>query len=230
MNGLKRQRRFVVSALVTVLAASAGVATASVLLDGSEELGVDAEAVPGSQSAEGRADDPRGGLPFGVLVWRNKAGFTCAALGRRVGDRITDPTGSRDYPFESGGGCVDLRSLVGDLDVRRSGEHLSGNSSEPDPVTVIWGLARPGIAQVQLRTERSIRTANVGRRGAFAVTLPGAVTSALEIVAVTDDQRRRSTTFPAVPAEIRDRILHPRTGEQVRREMLEQESRAGVGG
>ena len=192
------------------------------LLGGGDQLGADAEVVPGSQSAEGRADDPQGGLPFGVLVWRNKAGFTCAALGRRVGGRITDTTGARDYPIEGGGGCVDLASLAGDLDVRRSGEHRSAGNSPADPVTVIWGLAKPGIAQVQAHVQSGIRVANVTRRGAFAISLPGAITSAIEIVAVADDQRRRSMTFPAVPAEIRDRILHPRTGEQVRREMLQQ--------
>jgi hypothetical protein len=123
---------------VIVLAASAGVAAASVLLNGTEDPGVDSDAVPGSASAEARADDPRGGLPFGVLVWRNAAGYTCAALGRRVGDRITDASGTRDYPVDSGGGCVDLAALSGDLDVRRSGEHR-GQGSELEPVTVVWG-------------------------------------------------------------------------------------------
>lgn len=208
-----------------VLAASAGVAAASVLLNGTEDPGVDSDAVPGSASAEARADDPRGGLPFGVLVWRNAAGYTCAALGRRVGDRITDASGTRDYPVDSGGGCVDRAALSGDLDVRRSGEHR-GQGSELEPVTVVWGLARPGITQVAVHTERGSRVGSVTPRGAFVVVFSGAVTSALEAVAIRAGERRRATTFPAVPAAIRDRILHPRTGEQVRREMLDQQRRS----
>lgn len=222
MSGRQRQRSFLVSLLVIVLAASAGVAAASVLLNGTEDPGGNSDPVPGSASAEARADDPRGGLPFGVLVWRNAAGYTCAALGRRVADRITDASGTRDYPVESGGGCVDLAALSGDLDVRRSSEHR-GQRAEPEPVTVVWGLARRGITQVQVRTERGDRVANVTPNGAFVVVFPGAVTSAFEAVAITNGERRRATTFPAVSAEIRDRILHPRTGEQVRREMLEQQ-------
>jgi hypothetical protein len=162
------------------------------------------------------------------MVWQNRAGQTCAALGHRVGDRITDPTGARDYPVQDGGGCVDLTSISGDLDVRRSGEHRLGEGSGLNPVTVIWGLAKPGIAEVQVSTPRGTRVSRVTPRGAFAVTFPGAVISELDIVAVTTDQVRRPTTFPGVPPEMRDRVLHPRTAEQVRLEMLQQEERFKV--
>jgi hypothetical protein len=179
-------------------------------------------AVTGSRSAEGRADDPRGGPPFGVVVWKNEAGQTCAALGRRVGERVTDPSGMHDYPIEEGGGCVDLASMPGDLDVRQSGEHGLGDSSVFNPVTVVWGLAKAGISQVQVRTERGVRTAKVTARGAFVLTLPGAMISAFDIAATTPTELRKTTTFPPASAEIRDRILHPRTGEEVRREIEQQ--------
>ena len=182
----------------------------------------DTAAVAGSRSAEGSSDDPRGGPPFGVVVWNNAAGQTCAALGRRVGERVTDPSGTRDYPIEEGGGCVDLASMSGDVDVRQSGEPRLGDSSAPNPVTVVWGLAKPGISQVQVRTEGSVRTAKVTARGAFVLTLPGAMTSAFEIAAMTGRELRSTTPFPAVSAEIRDRILHPRTGAEVRREIEQQ--------
>ena len=219
MTDLNRHGRLVGSMFLTAAAALAGVATASALLNDGSDAPARASAVPGSQSAEARADDPRGGFPFGVLVWRNEAGETCAALGRRVGERITDPSGERDYPLEDGGGCVDLRSLPGDVDVRRSGEHRRESSSRLDSVTVVWGLAKPGIVEVRVRAERSVRVARVTPRGAFVMTFPGAMTSELDVVAVTEGDRQRSSTFPAVSSEIRDRILHPRTGEQIRREI-----------
>lgn len=219
MRDLKRQRRVMVSALVIAAAGLAGVATASALLDDPPDAPVEPAAIAGSQSAEGRADDPRGGLPFGVVVWRNKAGETCAALGNRVGARITDSTGTRDYPVDEGGGCLDLASLPGDLSVSVSGEHHLGQSPALNQVTVVWGLAKPGISEVQVGAGRSVRVAKVTPRGAFVVTFPGAITSALDLVAITDDRRRRPSTYPAVPAALRDRILHPRTGEQIRREI-----------
>ncbi len=223
MRGFKR---FVASLMVVVCAASAGVAAASVLLNNFSEPRSDSAVVPGSQSAEGRADDPRGDLAFGVLVWRNEAGQTCAALGRRVRDRITDPAGLRDYPVQDGGGCVDIDALAGDLDIRRTGEHRLGEGSRYDPVTVVWGLARPGVTEVQVRTTRSIRSAKVSPRGAFVMTFPGADAGSLDVVAVRNGDRQPPTTFPAASAEIRDRMLHPRSAEEVRLEMRQQEAGA----
>ena len=68
-----------------------------------------------------------------------------------------------------------------------------------------------------------LRSITVAARGAFVTTFPGAITSELDIVAVSHDDERRSSTFPAVPAEIRDRILHPRSGEESRRELHRQQ-------
>lgn len=221
MRDVRRYRSVAVSVLLVLAAGSAGVATASVLLGDGHQAAP--EAVPGSQSAEGRADDPRGGLPFGVLVWRDEAGRTCAALGRRAGDAITDAGGKREYAIGDGGGCVDRDTLAGDLDVRRSGEHGTPQGQGFAPLTVIWGLARPGITEVQVRADRSVRFAKVTARGAFVTTFPGAITTQLDIVALSDDGGRRTSTFPAAPAEIRDRILHPRSAEESRRELQRQQ-------
>ena len=224
--GLRHRVRSLLASLVAIaIFGVAGVAAASALLADGGESAEDAAAVAGSESAEGRADDPRRGLPFGVLVWRNAAGLTCAALGRRVGDRITDASGSHDYRIADGGGCVDVASLPGDLDVRKSGEHP--DRSGLAPVTVIWGLAKRGVVEVRVRSERGYRVAKVTARGAFVTTFPGALAEALDVVAVTADDRRIPMTFPAAPAELRDRILNPRSADDIRREILLQKHDPG---
>jgi hypothetical protein len=226
---MNRMRSLLISLLLLGVAISAGVATASMLLSNEAKPAIDSAAVPGSQSAEARSDDPRGGLPFGVMVWHNEAGQTCAGLGRRVGDRITDPTGTRDYPVGDGGGCVDLVSLSGDLDLRQTGEYRSDDGLRLDPVTVIWGLAKPGITEVQVHAGRGVQVVRVTRGHAFVTTFPGAITTGVDVVAVNDNGVRRTTTFPGMPPEIRDRVLHPRTAEQIRLEMRQQEERLAAG-
>lgn len=228
-----RSRRRVSALAAVMIAATGGLLLNASLNSGSgstakAELAVP---VPGTVSTEGEADDPRGPVPFGTKVWKNSAGQTCAVLGHRVDGRLVGPDGTGDFqPAQGDGGCVDLDEMSGDLDVRRDGEFFYGTEKTVSHATVIWGLAKPGIRTVEARTDTgTARAATVTKRGVFLLVFPGAVTGRVDVVGTTGTGAEKAASLQAMPAEIRDRVLHPRTAEEARREIAEQDGGVPTG-
>lgn len=210
-------RRAGITLGAAVVASLAGGILASALIDPAEPPATAAPSVPvaGSASTEGRADDPRGGLPFGVKLWRTSAGETCAVLGNRSGDEITDPTGEQVYqPGPDEGSCVGERPTQEDLDVRRDTENYVGGGNKRNQATIIWGTAKQGIERVDVTVADQAQQVNVTDRGVFIAPFDGAIVGEVTLIAHRSDGSTSTRTLPAVPKEWADRIIHPETAAE----------------
>lgn len=211
-------RRTGITLGAAVLASLVGGIVGSALIDPAEPPAAAAPAVPvaGSASTEGSAGDPRGGLPFGVKVWRTDSGQTCAVLGNRKGEEITDPTGQQVYrPGPDEGSCVGERPTDEDLDVRRDTENYVGGRREMNQATIIWGTAKAGITRVEVSVaEHPTRRVEVTDRGVFIAPFSGAILGEVQLVAHRQDGKTSTRVLPAVPKEWADRITNPETPAQ----------------
>jgi len=177
-------RRVGVGMVVAAALSVGGIAVAATQVI---EIGKDAAATPPSavklqeSTAATRTPeqpDPRGGPPWTTVEFRTNDGRWCAKPGRLVGDRV----GSLDAnggvigtSLKEGGDCVDVTKLSADAPLAW---HLSSEAGDPrtgsrEPISYVWGLARPGITSVNVSTASLARTVNVSTGRAFIAVLPG---------------------------------------------------------
>lgn len=226
-------KRMLASVALLAIATAAGVAAASALISPGDQSAVsgppEEKPAANTQSAEGLSADPRGGPAWAVEVGRSAQGRSCARPGRTVGGKVgaLDRNGAvREFPPE-GGNCLDVSALSDDQPVALfvDGEDRDPRTNERDPVTVVWGLAKPGIESVSITSPRGTRTLPVSARHAFIAIYRGPFVDDLRIEARRGDGTKVAFTRQGPSARIRERILNPPSPEQIQRELEEAERR-----
>lgn len=168
------------------------------------------------------ATDPRGGPPWAMLEYSAADGRRCGKPGRRVGGRVgvLRRNGSLGGTEPSEGGvCVDVSSLS---DAAPLVWHVSALLEDPtsgrrDPVSFVWGLARPEVESVRVSTQVGERVARVGPGGTYIAVLPGQVAPyGATLTAMLDDGSTREVTVPPPDPAIRQEMLNPPQGERTR--------------
>lgn len=164
------------------------------------------------------AADPRGGPPWAMLEYSTADGRRCGKPGRRVGGRVgvlrQDGSLGGTEPAE-GGVCVDVASLPSAAPLVW---HVSALLEDPlsgrrDPVSFVWGLARPEVRSVRVSTRVGERLAPVGPGGTYIAVLPGQVAPyGATLTAMLDDGTTREVTVPPPDPVIRQEMLNPPQG------------------
>jgi hypothetical protein len=189
-----------------VAALASGVAFASILSPFSEsssersqpraERSDSTSARAGSQEVGATAANPRGGKPFGVLVYRNAEGERCAALGEVQGDRVGayghDENGFTELPLDKGGTCgLNPQPLTFNLERAA----IEGGR------TTIWGIARSDVERIRISVGRGqgARVIQPAESGAYIAVLGGQVTAETTIIAETASGDSEPIVVPARP-------------------------------
>lgn len=177
--------------------------------------------VPGSVRIDARAPDPDGLQPWGLQVWRTRAGAVCRQEGRIVGGRVGSIDHDRGtfhaYPMYEGGACstVPRTALQSSRPVGLSVSSQPGLEDEGDALraarerrrtlpgrTTIVATARPDVELVTLRTPRDVRTLRPSERGgSMLVVYDGELLGGadIEYTAVLRGGRRVTHALPLSP-------------------------------
>lgn len=227
-HGLTRKQ---IGVLVLAVVGSGAAGVAAVGL--ADDPRPDARAVPSDSVplAEGTAavrspsqPDPRGGPPWSTVEFRTEDGRWCAKPGRLVDGSV----GNVDYKgrlvgasLKEGGDCVDVARLTTDAPVawHVSVEEHNPRTGAREPVSFVWGLARPGVAQVRVVSGALVRFASVSSGRAFIAVLPGRITEnvvTLDAILQGGEAKRIVTLQrPSGTGNHRDLVTHPPTPEEL---------------
>lgn len=166
------------------------------------------------------AADPRGGPPWAMLEYRTADGRRCGKPGRRVGGQVgilrRDGSLGGTDPSE-GGVCVDVSAIPREAPLVW---HVSALLEDPqtgrrDPVSFVWGLARPEVEAVRVSTRLGERRAAVGPGGTWIAVLPGQVApDGATLTALLADGSTREVTIPPPDPAIRRQMLDPPQGQR----------------
>jgi hypothetical protein len=178
-------RRPLAALIVLLACAAVGFAAATVI--GSTGDAADDDRLagkPGSEALDTAQPDPSGaGREWAVTVFTARNGQKCAAVGRRVGDKVGSvaPDGTfTPYPIEDGASCIDLEEVP-------AGAQVSSSTGR-DRRTTVHGLAGPRVRRVILGVDGVKRRLRVGARGAFLAVLgPEVEPDAIRLTATLDD-------------------------------------------
>ncbi|MEA2171789.1 MAG: hypothetical protein QOF76_5089 [Solirubrobacteraceae bacterium] len=110
-----------------------------------------------------QARDPRGVLPYGVVVYRSRSGADCAEAGQVRAGRLGELRGQTFHPYapERAGACGRLARLS-----------FFGDGKQTAHQFLYYGRARAGIARMEITVGTRVLEAPTGRRGAFIFVLP----------------------------------------------------------
>jgi hypothetical protein len=221
------RRTVVVPAALLFSAATAGAALSSAVLDEPAPPPANPlkSGVPGSQSAEATAPSPRGGPDWAVQVFATPTGETCGRPGQVHNGRVgtVDRRGQVvEFPIESAG-CVKTEALPDEapLTLNITTSEWDEARGERRPVSLVWGIARGDVKRVTVTLSGGRKIMTPGRRGAFLMPLRGPIVEQVTAAADLDDGRTASVVIPAPSAEVRERILNPPTGDELRKEAEE---------
>lgn len=169
-----KRRRMTYVAVAGVLAAAGAAGAASLIsvgepIDEAKDVPGGLAPLPQAGAIAVQADDPAGGLPWGVRVYESRSGSDCAVPGRLRGNELGFVQSGRFRPLAG-----DATGSCGDLDTRPF--FVATEASKETPVhTLVYGRARIGVRQIQLAGPDGMRSAKPGRAGAFLFVYRGSV-------------------------------------------------------
>ena len=184
--------------LAVLLVTIAGVAGASALAPSGDTGPHDPEPSNADVEPDGNrpatyrlADDPDGGLGWGLRIYRSATGKTCPNAGRVDGEgrfgRSGDDGRLVELPAAPDGACADLREHPVALAIRR----YAGQAGQPAR-GLVFGVVADASTEVLLRCDgRGDQRLDTSRRGAFlAVSEDGAWTGcSLTVTPASGDER-----------------------------------------
>jgi hypothetical protein len=178
------------------------------------------------------AADPRGGPPWAMMEYSTADGRNCGKPGRRIGHLVGSLSRTGELvgtDIDEGGVCIDVEAIPESEPLSWQISSLLEDplSGEPDPVTFIWGLARPEVRKVLITTQFGKRIAPVGPGHTFIAVVRGqAAPYGVTLTAVLADQSSTDVVVPPPPDGIRQNMLHPPQGRELDALLDEAERRA----
>lgn len=180
-------RTAIIAVALTLLAGAAAGATGLISigtpLRESHRSSQDVRQTPGqSGRVTVRAQDPRGGIPWGARTYRSASGLACIASGRMVTGALGEVVDRTFREFRT-----DRRAVCSPLEP--DGVFFAVSTPRDDAVrTVIAGRAGSRVARVAVRVDDTRRIVPVERDGAFLLVVEGSVP--VELISVRPEQPR----------------------------------------
>ncbi len=164
--------------------------------------------------------DPRGGPAWSTVEFRTRDGRWCAKPGRLIAGQIGN-LGARGQitgsSLREGGDCVDVDALSTEQPIAwHVSEEYDNGTTTRNPVSYVWGLARPDVERVIIDTNAGPQTATVSAGHAFIAVFAGRISlDAVTMRAIDQDATSKTITLPAPGPNTRDLLRNPPTADEL---------------